>query len=132
MRRPTYRTSLTADETKQLEQLIRKSTAPQHLVRRAKIILMANGEGKSNQVIAEELGITSSKVSLWTKRWIDRAGDSLEERLSDLARPLSNHARTMVSHHGGLLYTTSRLWSSHHALDRERVSERSDETGHCR
>lgn len=86
MRLPAYRTNLTADETKKLEQIIRKSTAPQHLVRRARIILMANGEEKSNKVIAEKLGITSSKVSIWTKRWTDRAEDTVEERLSDLPR----------------------------------------------
>lgn len=87
MRPQEYRINLTAYETSQLEQLIRQSTAPQNLVKRAKIILMANGEGQSNKEISEILGTTLAKVTMWTKRWIDRALDSIEERLSDLPRP---------------------------------------------
>lgn len=41
-----YRINLTAQEANRLEQLIHKSTAPQNLVKRARIILMADGEGK--------------------------------------------------------------------------------------
>lgn len=87
MRPPEYRINLTVHEINQLEQLIRKSTAPQNQVRRAKIILMANGEGKSNKEIADLLDTTSAKVTTWTKRWIDRALDWIEERLSALPRP---------------------------------------------
>ena len=87
MRPPEYRINLTAHETNRLEQLIRKSTAPQNQVKRAKIILMADGEGQSNLVIAERLDTTLANVTTWTKRWIDRALDSIEERLSDLPRP---------------------------------------------
>lgn len=87
MRPPEYRINLTAHETNRLKQLIRKSTAPQNVVKRAKIILMANGEGKSNKEISERLGTTLSNVTIWTKRWIDRALDSIEERLSDRPRP---------------------------------------------
>lgn len=87
MRPPEYRINLTAHETNRLERLTRKSTAPQHLVKRAKIILMADGEGKSNKEISELLGTPLAKVTIWTKRWIDRMLDPIEERLSDLPRP---------------------------------------------
>ncbi len=50
---------------------------------------MANGEGKSNQEIAGILGTTLANVTTWTKRWLDRTVDSIEERLSDLPRPSS-------------------------------------------
>lgn len=56
------------------------------MVKRAKIILAADEEGKSNKEIAEMLGTTLANVSIWTKRWIDRARDFVEERLSDLPR----------------------------------------------
>ena len=86
MRPAEYRINLTAHETKRLKPLIRKLTAAQTLVKRAKIILMAKGEGKSNKEIAERLGTTLSNVTIWTKRWIDRTLDSIEERLSELPR----------------------------------------------
>lgn len=87
MRPPEYRINLTAHETNQLEQLIRKSTAPQGVVKRARIILLADGEGKSNKEISKILGTTMANVTTWTKRWIERALDPIVERLSDLARP---------------------------------------------
>lgn len=86
MRPPEYRVNLTAHETNRLEQFIRKPTAPQNLVKRAKIILMADGEGKSNKEISEMPGITLSKVSIWTKRRIERTLDPVGQRLSDRPR----------------------------------------------
>ena len=86
MRPAAYRINLTAHEVRQLEQMIRKSTAPQHLVKRAKIILMANEEGKSNKEIAARVGTTLGKVTKWTRRWIEKALDPVKERLSDLRR----------------------------------------------
>lgn len=84
---PKYKINLTGYEIRQLKQLIRKSTAGQHLVKRAKIILMVNEEGKSNTNVAQDLSTTPANVTMWTKRWIDRAMDPVEERLSDLPRP---------------------------------------------
>ena len=87
MRPPEDRINLTTPETNQLWPFRRQSTAPPNLVKRAKIIRIANGEGQSHRELSERLGTTSAKVPTWTKRWIDRALDSIEERLSDLARP---------------------------------------------
>ena len=47
---------------------------------------MANGEGWSNRAIADALKIHKADVSIWTKRWIERASDPLAERLRDLPR----------------------------------------------
>ncbi len=85
--RPTqYRTKLTGKERDKLEQLIRNQTTPQNKVKRAKILLYANGEGMSNQWISDELKVALSDVTKWTKRWIDRIAEPIEERISDLPR----------------------------------------------
>jgi putative transposase len=47
---------------------------------------LANEEAKTNKDIAKHLGINLCDVTRWTKRWIDRAMESVEERLSDLPR----------------------------------------------
>jgi len=56
-RRTKYRINLTTAEQTELERLIHQQTAPQHQVKRAKIILMANADGATNQAIAEQLGV---------------------------------------------------------------------------
>lgn len=86
MRPPKYRINLTGKEKSRLEQLIRKQTTPQNKVKRAKILLLANEENKTNQHISDELKIGLSDVTKWTKRWIERASDTIEERISDLPR----------------------------------------------
>ena len=86
MKSAGYRINLTDSEIDQLKQLIRKSTAPQDLVKRAKIILMANEEHQSNRTISERIGTTVANVTKWTKRWINRALEPVKERLSDLPR----------------------------------------------
>ena len=40
-----------------------------------------------NQKISEKLGVNIHVVSTWTKRWHERASDTIEERLQDLPRP---------------------------------------------
>ncbi len=84
--RPPYRINLTQAERKELKQLIRQSTAPPNLVKRAKIILLANEEGQSNPAIATSLGLYPCEVTLWTKRWIERALDPVKQRLGDWPR----------------------------------------------
>jgi len=83
---PKYRISLKQAERVILEKLSRKHTARQSLVRRARIILMAD-EGIENQQIAAKLCVNIHVITTWTKRWIDRASDPIEERLHDLPRP---------------------------------------------
>ena len=133
MRPAAYRINLTAHEVRQLEQMIRKSTAPQHLVKRAKIILMANEEGKSNKEIAARVGTTLGKVTKWTRRWIEKALDPVKERLSDLPRCGSPvKGGTVVSNHSGMLQSTQGIWLSDESLDGSGVSQRSHQTRHCR
>ncbi len=81
-----YRINLTVYERLELEALIRKHNTAQKIVKRAQIILLANGECKSNEEIVAQLGIYSADISRWTKRWIERAQETVIQRLSDLPR----------------------------------------------
>jgi len=86
MRVPKYRISLTQQERGDLFGITNKHTAKQSVVKRAKIILMAD-QGKMNQYIAEDLGVNVHVITTWTKRWLERSNDPVEERLQDLQRP---------------------------------------------
>ena len=81
-----YRINLTQEERDILIKLSQKDTEKQSVVRRARIILMSE-EGIQNQEISEKLGVNIHVVSTWTKRWHERASDTIEERLQDLPRP---------------------------------------------
>lgn len=83
---PKHRVNLTQYETQILEEVVRKPSSGQDIVKRAKIILLANGECKRNKEIVAELGIQSSDISRWTKRWIERTQYTVLERISDLPR----------------------------------------------
>lgn len=85
--RTRYRINLTSLERTELERLERGHTTAQHIAKRARIILMANEDGLSNQEIATRLGTTKGKVTKWTQRWIERAHEPIADRLSDLPRP---------------------------------------------
>jgi putative transposase len=82
-----YRINLIGPELYELERLVRKHTTPQQVAKRARIILLANGEGQSNQAIASQLKTTKANVTIWTKRWIERSLLPVEERLRDAPRP---------------------------------------------
>jgi transposase len=82
---------LTADERDALETLVRRHTAPQQLVWRARIILLA-ADGLNNSQIARRLSLEADTVRLWRQRWRGFAGITLadlsvEDRLSDAPRP---------------------------------------------
>ena len=81
-----YRINLTEQEREALRQLTRKHTEKQSIVMRAKIILMAD-EGEKNQDIAAKLGVRSHVVTTWTKRWLEKSQEPIEQRLEDLPRP---------------------------------------------
>jgi putative transposase len=67
-------TPIEASERSQqiLGTIVRRQTAPLWLVTRAKIIVKAL-EGKSNTVIAQELGGDRLTVRLWRERWHEHA-----------------------------------------------------------
>ena len=95
MAHPRYRTNLLASERTVLEQLVRAHSTPQQVARRARIVLLANGEGLSNQAIADALGIDKADVSIWTRRWVERGLEPVMDRLRD--RPRSGRPDTITA-----------------------------------
>ena len=83
---PKYRIRLAQQEREILVRITRKHTEKQSVVKRAKMILMAD-EGESNQDIAARLGVHIHVITTWTKRWLERSEDPVEERWQDLPRP---------------------------------------------
>jgi transposase len=83
--------SLSDEERQALEKLLKRHSAPQQLVLRARIVLAADS-GKNNAQIARELDIEVRTVRRWRKRWlllqpIPLKELSIQERLEDLPRP---------------------------------------------
>ena len=83
--------SLSDEERQALEKLIKRHSAPQQLVLRARIVLAADG-GKNNAQIARYLDIELRAARRWRKRWlllqpIPLKDLSIQERLEDLPRP---------------------------------------------
>jgi putative transposase len=81
---------LTAEESAHLAAVVRRHTAPQQLVARARSVLLAAG-GRNNCEIARQLGLSVATVRLWRRRWLRTAGVdladlSVEERLTDAPR----------------------------------------------
>jgi putative transposase len=82
---------VTGEERVELESLVRRRTAGQQLVLRARIILAA-ADGRNQSEIAREVGVTINTVRAWRRRWlgvqpIPRAELSVTERLADAPRP---------------------------------------------
>lgn len=65
--KPTF-IELTERQRAILEQIVRRTTSPQRLVTRSKILLKA-ADGKRNQEIADELEITVRTPRRWRDRW---------------------------------------------------------------
>ena len=63
---------------------MRRSTSPQRLVRRAKIILAA-AAGASNTKITQELHLDQETVRLWRDRW--RTAESRLQAIEDSGKP---------------------------------------------
>lgn len=79
--------TLSSREQQQLEQIVRRHTSPQRLVRRARIVLLA-AQGHSNESISRQVEIKSDQVRQWRRRWLETDPLSpVEERLSDRQRP---------------------------------------------
>jgi transposase len=62
---------LTAVERASLIDLVRSRTAPQGLVRRARIVL-ASADGVNNTAIAREVGLSIPAVGHWRKRFLEQ------------------------------------------------------------
>ena len=83
--------TLSGEERKDLEELVRRHSTPQQLAKRAHLLLAA-AEGKSNAEIARELSVSVDTVRSWRMRWIGLQAVPLSEvsvveRLTDVQRP---------------------------------------------
>lgn len=63
---------LTNQQQTILERIVRRHSSSQQLVRRTKILLLANS-GLNNEQIAQELHISRVTVQLWRQRWHESA-----------------------------------------------------------
>jgi transposase len=62
-----------------LQALVRRRTAQQRMVLRARIVLAA-AEGVDNADIAEQLGVALNTVIKWRKRFFEEGMDGLSDR----------------------------------------------------
>ena len=88
--------SVTAREAAILERIVRRPSAAQALVTRAKIVLQAHA-GKTNVRIATELKVTRNTVREWRARWQadgDRRAAVASER--ETLQPLANLIETSL------------------------------------
>ena len=87
---------LSESEHQELAQLLRRTSTPQQVALRAKIILRA-AEGSSNGKIAKELGISIEMSRLWRRRWRELSAREVAvgKRLKDAPRPGSPGNFTM-------------------------------------
>src|ERR1700756_4400616 len=83
--------TLSEQEQKELEALVRRHSTPQQIAQRGRMILAA-AEGKNNSQIARALEVCGGAVRSWRTRWIGLQAVPLEElsvgeRLWDIPRP---------------------------------------------
>ena len=82
-----YKINLKEKEKTDLEKVVRKQSVSQNIAKRARIILMADGQKITNLEIARKLGIRYEDITKWTKRWLEEEKiEEVEERLKDRQR----------------------------------------------
>ena len=83
--------TVSEQERKDLEELVRRHSTPQQLAKRGRMILAA-AQGKRNAEIARDLSVSVDTVRQWRMRWlglqaVPLAEVSVLERLTDVPRP---------------------------------------------
>jgi hypothetical protein len=78
-RRSPFVIGLSDEDRAQLESLVRRRTAEQRMVLRARIVLSA-ADGVDNVRIAERLGVSLNMVIKWRKRFFEEGMDGLADR----------------------------------------------------
>lgn len=81
-----HRIALEKEEVRTLEHIITKGTSPARVITRARVLLLANGNGpkKTNKAIAETLMLASTTPRDIRRRYCERG---LEGALHDAPRP---------------------------------------------
>ena len=70
---------LSVEDRERLEAVVRKRTAPQRDVQRARIVIAA-GDGVENVVIAWLVDVDVNTVSKWRKRFFEEGIDGIGDR----------------------------------------------------
>src|SRR5882757_8683254 len=78
-----YRVTLTTEERQQLEVLVRGGTSAARKIKRAQILLAADG-GCKDEAIAQTIGVGTSTVYRMKQRFVE---DGLERALNEAPRP---------------------------------------------
>jgi transposase len=78
-----YRVTLTTEERQQLEVLVRGGTSATRRIKRAQILLAADG-GSKDEAIAQHIGVGTSTVYRTKQRFVE---DGLERALNEVPRP---------------------------------------------
>ena len=86
--RSPFAVVLTASQRRFLKRLVRRQTAQQRQVTRARIVLLASA-GWANRAIARKLGVAPNTVGKWRKRFCLEGFDGLGDRKGS---PLDNLA----------------------------------------
>ena len=132
MARPKLDLILSAEQRSELNRLVKAPGTAQKVVWRARIALLA-ANGKDNDEIATELGISRVTVGLWRQRVLDLGLAGLEEAprsgrpvevesarvrkvLTEVVQPPQGRARwscrSMARHSGLSASTVQRLWAA--------------------
>jgi transposase len=129
--RPKAELTVSSEQSEQLQRYVRGRTVSQALAHRARIVL-ACAEGKSNVVVAREVGVIEHTVSKWRKRFVKLGVDGLcdtprpnvhrklsDEKVEEVIRATLETApaaathwstRKMAKRSGVSRSSVSRLW----------------------
>jgi transposase len=145
---PASRLKTNRNQRRQLAKLVRSGRTPQRVARRARIVLLAT-EGKSNNAVAHQLGISRPTVILWRGRFRQLGVTGLlkdakrpgrkKQLKPDLIRQIVNETlqtkpkaathwstRTMAEQHKVSHMTVKRIWRQYglkpHRLERFQLS----------
>src|SRR5215213_346620 len=78
-RRSPFVIALSIEDRRKLEALVRRRTAQQRMVLRARIVLAA-ADGEENATIAGRLGVALNTVIKWRKRFFEEGMGGLTDR----------------------------------------------------
>ncbi|MEL7364247.1 MAG: helix-turn-helix domain-containing protein [Pseudomonadota bacterium] len=107
--------TLSQKEKQRLSRLARSNTSSVREARRASIILMA-AQGKTNQEIAEELGVGRVQIGRWRQRYVDGGWNAIACDHPRGGRPSQIDAQEIIRLTTLVLNRSRGSGCQHHAL----------------
>ena len=89
MAKPLPRIDLTEEERLALNRIINKTTSPQGIVKRARIVLLAD-QMKSTDEIMQLLSVSRTAVVKWRRKFIEKRIDGLQDEPRSGRKPVYN------------------------------------------